>query len=66
MLFLISSILLGISSEDWRKQLVWELTNTDFRINTVSQQYPFHYYIKEFAKDIEPIYDKLRRSTRAI
>ena len=56
----------GISSEDWRKQLVWELTNTDFRINTVSQQYPFHYYIKEFAKDIEPIYDKLRRSTRAI
>ena len=47
------------TAEDWRKQLVWELTNGELRINTVSQRYPFHYHIKEFANDIEVEYDKL-------
>ena len=47
----------NLSSEDWRKQLVWELTDIDFRLNTITQQYPVHYHIKEFAKDIEPFYE---------
>ena len=49
----------NIASEDWRKQLVWEIDKGEVRINTISQRYPFHYYIKEFAQEVEPIYDKL-------
>lgn len=55
----------NITSEDWRKQLVWELTDNDFRINTVTQQCPVHYYHKDFAKELEPLYDKFRRSTQS-
>jgi hypothetical protein len=53
----------GTAAEDWRKQLVWELTEHGFRINTVVQQYPFHYHIKEFAQELEPVYDKLLART---
>jgi len=53
----------NIKADDWRKQLVWELTELDFRINTVTQQNPVHYYIKDFAKELEPLYDKLLQST---
>lgn len=53
----------NLTSEDWRKQLVWELTESDFRINTITQNYPVHYYIKEFAQEIEPVYDELLQST---
>lgn len=36
--------------EDWTKELVWELNNSNIRINTIDQQYPFHYHVKEFNK----------------
>ena len=45
-------------SDDWTKELVWELINSDFRINTYSQMYPVHYHIKDLAKLLEPIYDE--------
>ena len=53
----------NITDADWTNQLVWEISNHDFRINTVSQQYPVHYHNKDFAKTIEPIYDKLLGSS---
>jgi len=52
----------GIHDVDWTKQLVWEINRDDVRINTIVQQYPIHYHIKEFANKIEPIYDKLLES----
>lgn len=51
--------IIGISSNEWDNQLIWELTKDDFRINTISQRYPFHYNNKEFAKKIGLEYDKL-------
>lgn len=45
--------------EDWTKELVWELDESNIRINTIDQQYPFHYYIKEFSKELNEHYDKL-------
>jgi hypothetical protein len=47
-----------LSSDEWHKQLVWELSH-DFRINTISQRYPFHYNQKEFATTIGLEYDIL-------
>jgi len=55
--------ILGTTAEDWRKELVWELSDKDFRINTVTQIYPVHYHIKEFAKELEPLYDDILGST---
>jgi hypothetical protein len=49
-------------AKDWRKQLVHELTNNDFRICTVSQRCPVHYNIKEFAIELKPIYEELIKS----
>ena len=48
----------GTLSEDWTRELVWELVDTDFRINTVSQLYPVHYHNKSLAKELEAYYDK--------
>ena len=53
----------NIKAEDWRKQLVWELDRGEFRINTVSQRYPVHYHQKDFALELEPLYDKLLASS---
>jgi|APSaa5957512576_1039674.scaffolds.fasta_scaffold05104_3 hypothetical protein len=53
----------NIRVDDWRKQLVWELVDGEFRINTISQRYPVHYNIKEFAQELEPLYDKLMGSS---
>ena len=44
--------------EDWTREMVWELIDTDFRINTVSQLYPVHYHIKSLATKLETLYDK--------
>jgi hypothetical protein len=44
--------------ETWTDELNWELVGSDFRINTISQLYPVHYYVKELALQLEPIYDK--------
>ena len=42
--------------EDWTKELNWELDRSNIRINTIDQQYPFHYYIKDFAKELNTYY----------
>ena len=47
-----------LTTEDWTTELLWELTGTDFRINTLSQLYPVHYHIKSLASLLEPIYDR--------
>lgn len=44
--------------EDWTKECVWELSGPNIRINTIDQQYPFHYYIKEYAQVLNGYYDK--------
>jgi len=49
----------NITSEDWRKQIVWELSKNDFRLNTVTQTMPLHYHIKEFAYDIDSEYERI-------
>ena len=46
------------TTEDWTQELCWELVDTDFRINTVSQLWPVHYHIKNFAAQLEIIYDR--------
>ena len=48
-----------LAQEDWTRELVWEIGRDFVRINTLAQQYPLHYYIKSFAKEVEPIYDQL-------
>jgi len=45
------------AGEDWTKELVWELAGANIRINTLDQQYPFHYCIKEFSKVLNEYYD---------
>ena len=52
-----------LEQEDWTKELVWELDGANIRINTVDQQYPFHYNNKDFAKTLNEYYDKLLAST---
>lgn len=48
----------NLLSVDWTRELVWELGDYDFRINTFAQMKPVHYHIKEFALLLEPHYDK--------
>jgi hypothetical protein len=52
-----------LSQEDWTRELIWELDGSNIRINTVDQEYPFHYNIKEFSKVLNEHYDKLLAST---
>ena len=47
-----------LSSEDWTKELVWELNPGSLRINTVEQLWPFHYHIKDFAHYLETHYGR--------
>jgi len=42
----------GIPSEDWTKTLVYEVLPETIRVNTYTQQYPFHYHIKSFSDKI--------------
>ena len=46
-------------SEDWTKELVWELTDRGLRIQTIQQQIPTHYQVKRFANVLEEHYDGL-------
>ena len=55
----------GTAQEDWTTELVWEVGKDFFRINTIAQQYPLHYQVKEFAHTLEPIYDNLLGSSPA-
>lgn len=50
------------ASEPWTEHLVWEFDQGQIRINTIAQQYPLHYHIKEFAQTLEPLYGRLLAS----
>ena len=52
-------------SEEWTKELVWELNEQGLRINTIQQTIPTHYYVKTFADTLEKHYDKLLASRKA-
>ena len=43
----------------WTDEFVWEFDQGRIRINTVEQQWPFHYHHKTFAHEAEKHYDKL-------
>jgi len=45
-------------SEDWTCTLVYEILPHTLRVNTVPQQYPFHYHIKSFADDIQEAFNE--------
>ncbi len=45
--------------QDWTKELVWELNEQGLRINTIQQTIPTHYFIKQFANQLEDHYDTL-------
>ena len=47
------------AGDPWTEQLIWEFDQGQIRINTIAQQYPFHYHVKEFAKTLEPLYGQL-------
>jgi len=46
----------NLSSENWTRELVWELAPGSVRINTVEQMWPFHYHIKDFVYTLEKYY----------
>jgi hypothetical protein len=45
----------NLQTEDWTDELVYEFT-TPLRINMFTQQYPVHYHIKEFSKELRANY----------
>jgi hypothetical protein len=38
--------------EDWSKCLIYEILPNTLRINTIPQEYPFHYHVKSFAEKL--------------
>jgi hypothetical protein len=42
----------GLPTNNWTDTFVYEILPHTLRVNTVPQQYPFHYHIKSFAKQI--------------
>jgi hypothetical protein len=40
--------IIGTANSDWTQELVWELTDTGLRINTVAQWGFFHYQVKDW------------------
>lgn len=49
----------NIASEDWTKELIWELSPGSLRINTIEQMWPFHYHVKSFAKTLQEQYGRI-------
>lgn len=43
-------------SEDWTKELIWEISPGSLRINTLEQQWPFHYHVKSWAQKVSDEY----------
>ena len=43
-------------TDDWTSEMVYELLPNTFRVNTFTQKYPFHYYVKHFSSIIEDAY----------
>lgn len=42
----------GLPTEDWTDVLIHEILPHGLRVNTIPQQYPFHYVVKNFANEI--------------
>jgi len=42
----------GLFTDNWTDTLIYEILPHTFRINTIAQMYPVHYYNKEFANTI--------------
>lgn len=42
-----------LQSEDWTKELIYEINNNSLRVNTFPQLYPFHYHNKKFSAIIQ-------------
>jgi hypothetical protein len=36
--------------EDWTTEFIYELDDTGLRVNTIRQEYPFHYHVKHFSE----------------
>ena len=49
----------GIESEDWTKELIWEVSRGSFRINTIEQLWPVHYHVKTFSKTLRDEYGRI-------
>lgn len=47
----------GLPVENWTDILIYEVLPYTLRINTVPQQYPFHYHIKTFCNKLENCYE---------
>ena len=52
----------NLYTEDWTKELIYEFTEP-LKINTFVQQYPVHYYIKDFSKKLKENYGKILSNT---
>lgn len=46
----------GLQTENWTQEMVYEIFSDNLRINTVSQMYPFHYHVKDFANELKRVY----------
>ena len=54
---------LKTDARPWTDEYVWEFDHGGIRINTVEQQWPFHYQEKSFAHQAEKYYDQLLGSS---
>ena len=45
-----------LTRDNWTDELVYELTEDSFKVNTFPQRYPFHYHIKDFSKTLGKYY----------
>lgn len=43
----------GTYSKDWTRELLFEIVDGNIRINTFTQLYPFHYYIKDWSRTLD-------------
>lgn len=46
----------NLQGDDWTQELIWEFTDSAFRINTVAQCWPVHYHEKHFVYELERQY----------
>lgn len=46
----------GLHTEIWTDELIYEINKASLRVNTVAQQYPFHYHVKDFCYKIDKAY----------
>ena len=42
----------NLHTEKWTDALAYEILTHTLRVNTIPQQYPFHYHVKEFAESL--------------